>query len=391
VPTPEPEPRPERLYLSPGVLMGSARMVAMGGAFAGIAEGTAGFSSNLAALAHRAPGLERDWDVGVTFSLLDVPLSNRRQQDLDNDGEADLAPRSRQYLLGLLLQYKQFGVGTFLRTRSVSYCATPECRAQDYIQVSVTHSALAGAVALGQDDFILSMGLYAAQASLSQGGEQWRYGGTGLSLDLLFRPHGRPYRIGIAVRPQVVGTWQRANGQQPVLGGRPIYAGVVSPAVLSLGVSRRFGAGSERYNRLSPAARRQFLEAGDLDVPPEELPDMPTGTLLVSGQVDFISSVERAVALRSVAAFEEQPEGVGSTMLLQPRVGAEHDTWPGRVRTRLGLFVEPSPFEDQAPRPHLTGGFELFLFRYWQDWSFSASFDLARRYTNVGFSLGFWR
>ncbi|ADO68934.1 hypothetical protein [Stigmatella aurantiaca] len=392
-PTPEPpvEPRPERLYLNSGVLMGSTRMVAMGGAFAGIAEGTAGFASNLAALAHRAPGLERDWDVGVTFSLLDVPISNRRRQDLDNDGLADEAPRSRQYLLGLLLQYKKFGLGTFLRTRTVSYCATPECRSEDYIRVSVTHSALAGALAFGQDDFIVSLGLYAGQATLSQGKQDWRYGGTGLSLDMLFRPHGRPYRIGIAVRPEVVGNWQQAEGQQPVLGGRPIYSGVVSPAVLSLGASRRFGEGAERYNRLAPSARRQLLEDGELNMPPDEPLDVPSGSLLVSGQVDFISSVERSVALRSVASFDTQPESVGSALLIQPRVGAEHDTWPGRVRTRLGLFVEPSPFEDQAPRPHLTGGFEVFLFRYWQDWSFSGSFDLARRYTNVGLSIGFWR
>jgi hypothetical protein len=61
------------------------------------------------------------------------------------------------------------------------------------------------------------------------------------------------------------------------------------------------------------------------------------------------------------------------------------------VRTRLGVFVEPSSFEGQVPRPHVTGGFELFLFRYWEDWAVSASFDVARRYANVGFSLGFWR
>jgi hypothetical protein len=118
--------------------------------------------------------------------------------------------------------------------------------------------------------------------------------------------------------------------------------------------------------------------------------DAPVGTFLVSGQVDFISSVERAVALRSVASFSE-PEAVGSTVLLQPRIGAEHDTWPGRVRTRLGVFVETSPFEGQVPRPHLTGGFEVFLFRDLEDWAFSAAFDLSRRYTNVGFSVGFWR
>lgn len=384
------EPRPERLYVNAGVLQGSTRMVAMGGAYTGIAEGTAGFASNLATLAHRGPLLDRDWDLGVTLSWLDVPLSQRRGQDLDNDGLPDRAPGSSQLLFGLLLQYKEFGLGTYLRTRTVSYCATEECLKEDYISVSVTQSALAGAVAFGQDDFIVSLGIYSAQAELSQRQEAWKYGGTGLSLDLLFRPQGRPYRVGIAARPQVVGPWQPKKNQQPVLAGRPVYSALVAPATLSLGASYRFGEGAERYNRLSPAARRQLIAAGAPNVPEESPPDAPTGNFLVSAQVDLISSVENGVALRSVTAFGE-PEPVGRSTLFQPHLGAEHDSWPGRVRTRLGVFVEPSSFKGQVPRPHLTGGFEVFLFRYWEDWAVSASFDLARRYANVGFSVGFWR
>jgi hypothetical protein len=387
---PPAEPRPERLYVNSGVLLGSTRMVAIGGAYAGIAEGTAGFVSNLAALAHRSPQLDRDWDVGVTLSWLDVPLSRRRGQDLDNDGLPDEAPGSSQFLFGLLLQYKEFGLGTFVRTRTVSYCATEECLEGDYIGVAVTQSALAGAMALGQDEFVVSVGIYTALATLSHGKEEWSYGGTGLSLDLLFRPQGRPYRVGIAVRPQVVGGWQPKKDQLPVLAGRPINSAVVAPATLSLGVSYRFGEGAERYNRLSPAARRQLIAAGVHNVPVEESPDAPAGNFLVSAQLDLISSAGDAVALRSVTAFGE-PEPVGRAALFQPHLGAEHDSWPGRVRTRLGVFVEPSAFEGQVPRPHLTGGFELFLFRYWEDWAVSASFDLARRYANVGFSLGFWR
>jgi hypothetical protein len=384
------DPRQERLYVNSGVLLGSTRMVAIGGAYTGIAEGTAGFASNLAALAHRSPQLDRDWDVGITFSLLDLPLASRRGQDLDNDGLPDEAPGSSQLLFGLLLQYKEFGLGTFIRSRSVTYCATEACAPEDHIDVSVSQSALAGAVAFGQDEFIVSLGIYTASAKLGYKGDDWSYGGTGISLDLLFRPQGRPYRVGIAVRPQVVGGWNQKDDQEPVLAGRPIYSGVVSPALLSLGVSYRFGEGAERYNRLSPAARRQLIASGAPNVAPEESPDAPAGSFLVSGQVDLISSVENAVALRSAAEFTE-PDVVGRTVLIQPHLGAEHDTWPGRVRTRLGVFIEPSSFEGQVPRPHLTGGFEVFLFRYWEDWAVSASFDLARRYANVGLSVGFWR
>ncbi|HSP78293.1 MAG TPA: hypothetical protein VLQ93_07175 [Myxococcaceae bacterium] len=384
--------RPERLYLNPGVLMGSSRVVGLGGAYVGIAEGVAGFHSSLAALAHRSPGLDRDWDLGVTLSILDLPLAKAQGKDLDNDGLADDAPETLQMLGAVLLQYRNFGVGFSLRNSQVGYCDTARCEPADLLRVALFQTALAGAVALGRDDFILGFGIYSAQAVFSHRQEgEWLYGDTGIALDLLYRPYGRPYRLGVAVRPEVVGAWKRRPGQAPVLAERQLYSAVVSPAVLSLGVSWRLGEGAENYNRLSPAARRQLLEGGDFsEVPPELEAGAPTGRWLISVQADFISGVENAVPVRSFTALTE-PQRVGGSGVLQPRVGVEHETWPGRLRTRLGAFIEPSPFSEHLPRPHLTGGFELFLFQYWEHWALTASFDVARRYSNFGISVGFWR
>jgi hypothetical protein len=384
--------RPERLYMNTGVLMGSSRVVGLGGAYVGIAEGVAGFTNNLAALAHRAPGLDKDWDVGITLSWLDLPLSKVRGKDLDNDGFADDAPETFQLLNAVLVQYRNFGLGFSLRNYQVGYCATVYCEPEDLLRVSLIQTALAGAVALGRDDFILGFGIYSAQVVFNHKAEgDWRYGDTGLALDVLYRPHGRPYRLGVSVRPEVVGAWRRKAGQVSFLAGRQLYAAVASPAVLSLGASWRLGEGAERYNRLSPAARRHLLEAGHFaEVPPEDAPGAPSGRWLLSAQADFISGVENAVSVHSFTALTE-PQKVGASAMFQPRVGVEHETWPGRLRTRLGTFIEPSPFPDHLPRPHLTGGFELFLFRYWDDWALTASFDVSRRYINYGVSVGFWR
>lgn len=383
--------RPERLYINPGVLLGSTRMVGLGGAYVGIAEGAEGFASNLAAPAHRNPRLERDWDLDATLSWLDIPLGSSRNEDLDNDGLPDDARNSFQFLAGMLLQYHRYGVGFFLNTRRLTYCATAACGPGDAIQVSLTNTAFAGAVALAQDDFLVGVGISAAEVVFSQSGEDWRYSGTGLSLDVLYRPHGRPYRLGLAVRPEVRGEWKPAPGQVPNLGGRQLYSAVVSPAVLSLGVSFRLGEGAENYNRLSPAARRQLLASGDWEpVPPETPLDAPVGRWLVTAQLDVVSGVENAVPVRSFTSMAP-PEPVGESRKFQPRLGVEHMTFPGRLRTRLGTFVEPSPFPDTSPRPHVTGGFELFLFKYLEAWALSASFDVARRYTNFGVSVGFWR
>lgn len=386
-----PVTRPEHLYLNSGVLLGSTRMVGLGGAYVGIAEGAEGFVSNLAALAHRNPRLERDWDLDATLSWLDVPLARSRNEDLDNDGLPDETRRTFQLLASMLLQYKQYGLGFFLNTRRLTYCVTEACDAEDSIRVSLTNTAFAGAVALGRDDFLLGAGFYTAEAVFNHQGEDWRYRGTGLALDVLYRPNGRPYRVGLAVRPQVTAAWRRAAGQTSSVAGRQLFAAVVAPAVLSLGVSYRLGEGAEHYNRLSPAASRQLLVSGDWEDVPEELPsDAPVGRWLLTGQVDVVSSVENAVPVRTFTSLAA-PEPVGGGTRFQPRLGVEHLTWPGRLRTRLGLFLEPSPFADTRPRPHLTGGFELFLFDYLEDWALSASFDVARRYTNFGLSVGFWR
>jgi len=114
------------------------------------------------------------------------------------------------------------------------------------------------------------------------------------------------------------------------------------------------------------------------------------GRWLLTAQVDVVGGVENAVPVRSFTSLVA-PQPVGESTKFQPRLGVEHEAWPGRLRTRLGAFLEPSPFRDTRPRPHVTGGFELFLFHYWEDWALSASFDVARRYSNFGVSVGFWR
>ncbi|WNG61514.1 hypothetical protein F0U59_47505 [Archangium gephyra] len=384
--------RPERLYLNSGVLMGSSRVVGLGGAYVGIAEGVAGFTHNQAALAHRAPRLDRDWDVGVTLSWMNLPLAKVKGEDLDNDGQPDDAPETLQLQGAVMLQYRNFGLGFSLRNYQVAYCNTVLCDSSDRIRVSLVQSSLAGAVALGRDDFIIGFGIYSAQAVFSHKPEgDWRYGDTGLALDMLYRPYGRSYRVGVSVRPEVVGAWRRGDGQVPFLAGRQLYSAVVSPAVTSLGASWRLGEGAERYNQLSPAARRQMLEGDHFsEVPAEEGAQGLAGQWLISAQVDFISPAENAVPVRSFTALTT-PEKVGVSGMLQPRVGVEHETWPGRLRTRLGAFIEPSPFKDHLPRAHVTGGFELFLFRYLDDWALTASFDISRRYSDFGISVGLWR
>lgn len=394
------EVRPERLYLNnSGVLLGSTRVIALGGAYVGVAEGVSGFASNLASLAHRAPDLDRDWDVGFTLSYLDLPFVSPRDRDLDNDRARDNADQTRQLLGGILLQYKRFGIGWYFRTSSLWYCASAmaPCPAGDHLTVSLGNTALAAAVALGRDDFIAGLGLYGAEASLAYGREDRRYTQTGVEFDVLYRPHGLNYRVGVSVKPQVVGHYLPRSGEAPVLASRRLYEAIVSPAVISLGGSMRLGDGSWNYNRLSPAARRDIAQRfGEGWLPAETPTDAPAGRWLLTGQLDLISGTENTVSIQSfvdpgVAQGTLEPTPAGRDTYLAPRLGVEAEAIPGRFRARLGAYIEPSPFRDIEPRAHFTGGFEVFVYEYWEKWSLSSALDFASRYYNVGVSIGFWR
>lgn len=381
--------RSGRLYLNPSVLVGSGRVVSLGGAYVGIAEGAAGFSSNLASLAQRNPTLDRDWDLDVLASILTAP---RKTFDLDNDGDPDDQYLSNtNVLLGLMLQYKNYGLGAYTRFARIDFCANASNPCSDPLTVTVGNSALAGAIGFGDDEFLAALGLYMASGKFEYQGHSWDYAGTGFAVDVLYRPRNRPYRIGLSVKPQVIAPYRPQAGQSPSVAGHTLFAAVVSPALVSVGTSVLLGPGAERYNRLSPAARRQAIEEAEghriIAEPPAEPP--PVGTVLVTAQVDLLSGVEGAVPLGAFLSAEPPPT-IGESLYLVPRVGAEYEPWRGRLRGRLGAYLEPSPFPDRPYRPHMTAGFELFVLHYIQDWELSGTFDIAPLYSNIGISVGFW-
>ncbi len=379
-------PRPGRMYLSPGLLLGSTRLVGLGGAYVGIAEGSSSFTSNLAAIAHRKPSLAAPWTVDLALSYLDLPLGNPEALDLDNDGAPDQARAARQLVSGLFVQIGGAGLGGYHRTSLSRFCLSETCGADGEVSVTLSTSAIAAAVALGHDELLLAMGLFASTGEFEAGPARWSYGNFGVSFDALYRPVDRNFRIGLSLKPQIVGP---LTSELRRLGTALPFRSLASPFVFSLGGSMRLGEGSERYNRLSIAKLRELGVVGEgWDTP---LPwDSTAGAWLLSAQVEVIAQLEGAVPIR---AFLEPgpPRLIAQRTQLAPRAGVEHESWPGRLRTRLGSYLEPSPFEDRLHRLHLTGGFEVFLFRYLEDWALSLSFDVASRYSDLGISIGFWR
>jgi hypothetical protein len=375
----------DRLYVDPGTLVGSTRIVALGGAFVGVAEGAEAMASNLAAISHHAPALGEPWDVDASVSWFAIQLGSTRRFDYDNSGSANGAAGTSQLSASLLVQFTHFGLGTYVRFSNYSYC-TVDCAAADQISVQFVKAAVAASLALHHDDLLLAVGYFGLDAGFGYQGQTWQYAGNGIEVDALYRPLGEPYRLGLSIKPQVVAPFQPA-GQSTFIAGRQLYSAAVAPSILSLGMSYRLGPGASAYNRLAPIARRaRAQDVPGEPLPPELAPGTPTGRWLLTVQADLIQSAENAVALR--ALINQTPEPVAVSGALEPRLGVEHETLPGRLRLLAGSYLEPSSYASVSPRIHGTGGFEVRLFHAWQDWAVSGSFDFARLYYNLGLSVG---
>jgi hypothetical protein len=369
----------QRLYVDPGALLGSPRMVALGGAYVAVAEGADGMSANLAAITQHAPGLDRPWDVDATVSWLNIGAAHAQQLDYDNAGSANGAESSAQLAAAALVQFVHFGLGTSFRYSRDVYCTT-DCSSASALEVQWVKATVAASMALHHDDLLVALGYFGINAGFSYQGQTWQYSGSGVEVDALYRPEGMPYRLGLSIKPQVLAPYQPAAGQPDAIAGRTLYSAAVAPSILSLGIAYREGEGAERFNRLAPLAHR--AEGADS-------PEGPAGTLLLTGQLDLIQSAESAVPLR--AMINQAPTPVAVSGALEPRIGLEHETLPGRLRLRAGAYLEPSAYASVSPRIHGTGGLEVRLFHALQDWSLSASFDVARLYYNFGLSLGVFR
>ncbi|MFL5321922.1 MAG: hypothetical protein ACJ790_19835, partial [Myxococcaceae bacterium] len=304
------------------MLLGSHRMVGMGGAYVAVAEGIEGYPANLAVLAHRRTTQKDNFDFSLTFGILDLLPIHPEERDLDNDGHPDGA-FSNQLQAGMLVQYSRYGVGGFLRTLHQNYCIDDACTGT--VDMTLTTASGGFAVALGRDDVIAGLGLYTASAFLFHEGQLNAFHGTGGQFDLLIRPEGMPFRVGASFKPAVHATFLGDQNNPPFVAQRATIREFVAPSVVSVGVSFKSGEGANTYNRLSPAALHEIrLKYGVERSPPEIPEDAPSGRVLISTQLDIIGEVGGALP---TAYFGRQIYAgvpvVATKTMFQPRVGAE--------------------------------------------------------------------
>jgi hypothetical protein len=377
------------LYDNPAPLVTSARLVGLGGAAVGLAEGAESMPFNSAAVAQRSPHRSRGFDFDLTFDVLLSPAPDFR--DTDNDPGAStqiIAPVEAQ--IGGLIQFKRFGLGAYTRFSQKGICVQ---LTGSMCTSTLKAQAAQGAIVFGfnvwRDQLVFGAGLYIASAEFDVGPTALKYLGVNVGGGALWRPAFLPFRIGLSGVTQTNGT---TSDMTPTIAGRPAFAGIVAPARISLGASARFGKGAWRYNRVSLSALKELPEDYNVAFVPHDLdPDdpRPPGRFLVTVQLDLILPVQGATTLNPFLTGTA-PIAAGSTLSLVPRAGTEIEAIDHILRLRLGGYLEPAVLAGTSVRPHGTFGFEVFLLHVLFDWSVAASGDIANRYFSMSLGLGWW-
>jgi len=349
------------LDLRQGPILGSARQVALGGAYIGVAEGITSLNSNPAGVAFRLESsttkFDWDWTVGV---------NDLKSNDFDNNGQSPPDYKDHRIrTLGMMGQYGPWGVGV-LNNSEILALDGPDGKQNEYV-LSVTSLAL-GRQFLDRE-LTIGVGLRATMTKLRNKTFDTTLGklsGTGWEMGGVWNPGRGPFRLGAAYSSSISSNQSLNN-----TGGSPVTVnGLIVPQQVIL--PAKFGVG--------------FSYAV------ESAPFWKNHKWLVAADLLFTEPSENAVGVESVLAQKIQP--VGTHRTISVRVGSELETIPGRLRLRMGSYYEPSNYEGVSGRTHLTGGFEVRMFHssIWgeNDWGLTATIDSARDYLNILLSIGFW-
>ena len=235
-----------RLDLIEIPIIAPGRMVSMGGAFAALAEGIDGASFNPAAVAARNPREHGhfEWELSPSLS------TGASRNDLWNGGQG--APRvdtSFVLELGARMQFGAVGAGvafqvqnytTLIGDQSVGLTATGG-------RVDVGYEFADGAIIVGVGVRALRLALSAAPIDDPLAFEFLTFVGYGAELGALYRPPGRSYRLGAALRTPVNARISVEDSTSPGVSMVPRPSSADYPFELRLGAAYQFGP--RRLNR----------------------------------------------------------------------------------------------------------------------------------------------
>ena len=206
-----------------------------------------------------------------------------------------------------------------------------------------------------------------------------------LDVGVLFRPPEASWRLGVGFRRGSIMTLASEVPPSVAEGGPPLPDRVQEPTRLSAGFSYMLRAHDAPYNLPITASgpwgkARRGLQSLDQD----------PRYLLLAVDVSYIAAVlHEPVSFESYVQRKPRRTGAGSSLTLH--LGAEAEVLADLLILRLGTYTEPDRVHaENLGRLHGTGGFDLKLFKAVKRWRLGFTFDVAPRYQNLMFGVGFW-
>jgi hypothetical protein len=351
-----------------GFALGGSSVIALGGAGAADAMGSAGTLLNPSAPAVRQTTDHDAWSWDYHLDYLYGSLST----DYDN-AQLAMASGTKAAVAtgGLALRVHDWAGAVTLtdQSESISMMAgSPTTTAE------ALHGKLAIARWFADLDLALGLGLQAGQFDLKYGNSQlFTLSGAGLEAGAQWLPRNEDFRLGVAASTPVTGTDVKTSQCDPTAcDGYILPSEVYVPWRMVAGAAYRRGETSWNQQVKGPWRDEHELTF--------------VADLVVTG------SSPNAYGLQAFGQHEL--ERSGRHLSWSPRGGVEYEIAPGRVRARAGSYWEPGRFDGVPGRLHGTFGIEvgLFEFELWGPRRGELAFtgDLAPRYRNIALSIGFW-
>jgi hypothetical protein len=352
------------LDLQHGLVLGSSRLIGMGGAAVGIADGSAAVVANPAAVAARATNSLRtfDWDVHLD-------LINANSGDAGNTGV--LASDQTQGTVGGIVQIGPFGLGL----ESVQVVLNPktggELRLAEY-DVTFGRSFF-------DQQWVVAAGLRWLQFfELGRDFSQVSAEGMAVNTGIAYRPQGRSFRFGGMVGLPMTTATQSfpsplGRNMMPAMTPFVPPQRAAMPTRIAGGVAWRLGPTpwNARVNR----------------------PYLDERALVLAADVVVDGTAPAGVSMGAYAGRMFDRSGGDPSVSLH--LGAEYECVPGWVRLRAGSYWEPSRIDGRDGRLHGTGGVEVHVLNVgFEQLSYrlrvAVALDASASYQNFGFSLGLW-
>ena len=407
-----------------GPIVGTSRVISLGGAYTALGTGIDNAVITPAAYAARTLWGTRWFELDVT---VDYSPNLLRMVNFIDNGKRDAQKNSDLLFLGLGLGlvFGEVGIGGIVRSQ--------DYRIGDNVNLTLILANYGACYAFLQGQLLVGVAARTAALTLSNTEQHTTLGSfthSGPEVGAIVAPADVPYRVGVAVRSAL-----EAESEQHIPSELPFMPpkAVVLPAELQIGVAYQLGNRPLNRRWVNPNDRERALRnemlvrrlqrqreqarsehargavmqpsaAGSLPLWLQEPRDpafwraegermaneerelraeierreqrydasiraLSRKYLLLAADLLVVGATDRGIGLESFLSQgkrggEQRPQTAGEHPSFAFRVGLEGEPIPNQLRVRVGSYLEAARFEGVAPRLHATMGGDMKLFAF---------------------------